>query len=101
MVIRVTPQELRNQSNQVLADIREIEKHWQGISDLVNGTKTYWEGDAGTTHMGIYKDAEEEVNKIIKRLKDNPVKLQTMAGVYDSAEAAAEASAAELPADVF
>lgn len=101
MNIKVTPQELLNQSNLVLEDIREIEKHWKGITDLVNGTKNYWEGEASSTHIGIYQDVEEEVNAIIKRLGDNPVKLQIMAGVYEGAERTAEAAAATLPSDVF
>lgn len=101
MIIKVTPAELRNQSNQVLADIKAIEKHWKSIGDIVTGTKNYWEGDASNTHIRIYRDVEDDVNKIIDRLKENPVKLQTMAGIYDEAESAAEAKAAELPTDVF
>lgn len=101
MIIKVTPSELRNQSNQVLADIKAIEKHWKGIGDIVRGTKGYWEGDASNTHIRIFRDVEEDVSKIIGRLKENPVKLQTMAGVYDEAESAAGDTAAELPTDVF
>lgn len=101
MNIRVTPQELRDQSVQVEEDIKAIEKHWKAITDLVNGTKNYWEGEASITHIGIYQDVEEEVNAIIRRLAENPVKLQTMAGVYETTERTAEAAAAELPSDVF
>ena len=101
MIIRVTPQELKNQSNQVLADIKSIEGHWKSIASLVKGSKNYWEGDASNTHIRIYKDVEDDVNEIIKRLKENPVKLQIMAGVYDEAERTAETQAAQLPSDVF
>lgn len=101
MIIKVTPAELKNQSNQVLADIKSIEQHWKSMGDLVNGTKNYWEGDASNTHIRIYKDVEDDVNKIITRLKENPVKLQTMAGVYEETEQNAESKAAELPTDVF
>lgn len=101
MIIKVTPAELKNQANQVSSDIKSIEKHWNSISDLVNGTRTYWEGDASDTHIRIYKDVEEDVNKIIARMKENPVKLLAMAGIYDDAEQSAESTASELPTDVF
>ena len=101
MNIRVTPQELKNQSNQVLSDIKSIEKHWKCIAAIVNGSKNYWEGDASKTHIRIYKDVDNDVTEIINRLKENPVKLQMMAGVYDEAEHTAENRAAELPSDIF
>lgn len=101
MFIKVTPTELKNQSNQVLADIKSIEKHWKNIGTIVKGTKNYWEGEASNTHLKIYKDIEDDVNKVIKRLKENPVKLQTMAGVYDEAETNAVSAASELPTDIF
>lgn len=101
MNIRVTPQALREQSGLVASDIKEIEKHWKRISDLVAGSKNYWEGEASGTHIGIYNDISDEVSGLIKRLGQNPVKLQMMAGVYDGAEGEAMSAAAELPADVF
>ena len=101
MIIKVTPAELKNQSNQVSADIKSIEKHWKSIGDIVRGTKNYWEGDASSTHIRIYKDVEDDVNKILARMRENPVKLLTMAGIYEETETNAEAQAAELPTDIF
>lgn len=101
MRIRVTPQELKNQSNQVASDIKSIENHWKSIESIIKGTKNYWEGDASNTHIRLYKDVADDVREILKRLKGNPIKLQMMAGVYDEAEHAAETQAAGLPSDLF
>ena len=101
MVIKVTPAELKNQSNQVLTDIKAIEKHWKNIESLVKGTKNYWEGDASNTHIRIYRDVKDDVDKILKRLNENPVKLQQMAGVYEVNEGYAVNTANELPTDLF
>lgn len=101
MTIRVTPQVLKDQSNLVIEDIKSIKKHWEGIEDLVKGSKSYWEGDASDTHLRLLKDVEDDVNKLIERLGENPVKLQMMAGVYEVAEGDAQAASAELPEDVF
>lgn len=101
MYIKVTPAELKNQSDQVLSDIKSIEKHWRNIETIIKGTKHYWEGEASNTHLRIYKDIEDDVNKVIDRLKENPVKLQTMAGVYEETESSAVSASSELPTDVF
>lgn len=101
MIIRVDPQELKNQSNQVAADIRSIEKHWKGIANIVSGSKNYWEGDASNTHQRIYKDLADDAEKIIQRMKENPIKLQQMAGIYGDTQETATKQASELPADIF
>ena len=101
MTIRVTPQVLKDQSNLVIGDIKDIKKHWRDIVDLVNGSKNYWEGDASDIHIRILKDVEDDINKLIDRLGQNPVKLQMMAGVYETTEAEAEGASADLPEDLF
>ncbi len=101
ITVKVSTAEMRNQSNQVLDDVRQIERHWERISRIINGTRNYWEGDASNAHIRIYKDVEGDVNAIMARLKQNPVKLQQMAGVYEEAEAGAEAVSNNLPTDLF
>ena len=49
----------------------------------------------------IYRDVKDDVDKILKRLKENPVKLQQMAGVYEVNEGYAVNTANELPTDLF
>lgn len=101
MKIRVTPQELKNQSDQVASDIRSIENHWKSIESIIKGSRNYWEGDASNTHIRIYKDVADDVRDILKRLRENPIKLQMMAGVYDETEQNAETQAEGLPSDLF
>ena len=101
MIIKVTPAELKKQADQVKDDINEIERLWEAISDKVEGSKNYWEGDASREHMRIYEDIQDDVEKSIKKLKENPKKLMTMAGIYEEAETNAEAGAEQLPTDLF
>ena len=99
--IRVTPTELKNQSDQVIADIRLIKKSWQEIGRLIQGSKGYWEGEASDAHIAAYNDMKDEAEKVLVRLGENPVKLQQMAGVYIAGEQDAAAVAKTLPDNVF
>ena len=101
IVLRVDPSVLRTQSNQVRNDIRQIKRHLSEIDRLVNGTRSYWEGDASNAHFRIYKDLEDDINQIMTRLSENPVKLQKMAGVYEEGESKAQGEAQRLPTEVF
>ena len=101
MNIRTTPQELRDQSDQLISNIREIKKHWKAIAGLVNGTANYWEGEAGRTHTVIFRDTEDDADAVLGRLEDALVRLQSMAGVNRKTKTADEEAAPELPSDVF
>ena len=99
--LRVDTNVMKDQSNLVRNDINNIKRHWEKISSLINGTRGYWEGEASDAHIRIYRDIEDDVNKIIQRLEENPVKLQIEAGVYEAAETAATAEGSSLPTDIF
>ena len=99
--VRVDTNVMKDQSNLVRNDIKNIERHWKSIGKLINGTRSYWEGEASDAHIKIYRDVEPDVNKVIQRLSENPVKLQMEAGVYEAAEQAATADGNALPNDIF
>lgn len=99
--LRVDTNVMKDQSNLVRNDVKAIERHWKSIGKLINGTRNYWEGEASDAHIKIYRDIEADVDKIIQRLNENPVKLQMMAGVYDPAEQSIAAEANNLPNDIF
>jgi WXG100 family type VII secretion target len=101
IMLRVTTEVLKDQSNQVRSDVQNIQRRWQNIQKLINGTRSYWEGEASDAHIKVYRDVEDDVTKIIQRLAENPVKLQQMAGIYDADEAKAAQTANSLPTEVF
>lgn len=99
--LRVDTNVMKDQSNLVRNDVKNIERHWKSIGKLINGTKNYWAGEASDAHFKLYKEIEADVDKIIQRLNENPVKLQMEAGVYEAAEQAATAEGNALPNDIF
>ncbi len=99
--IRVNTEVLKNQSDQVMSDLDRIEKSWQEIGRIIKGSKGYWEGDASEAHVRVYEEMKDDAEKVLKRLKENPVKLQQMAGIYVEAETQNKAVSGQLPNDVF
>jgi WXG100 family type VII secretion target len=99
--IRVDTNVLKDQSNLVLNDVKNIERHWQSICKLVESTRNYWEGEASDAHVKVFREIQPDVEKVIKRLNDNPVKLQMEAGVYEATEQEVTAVGNNLPNDIF
>ena len=101
IVLKVDTNIMKDQSNLVRNDVKNIERHWKSISKLINGTRNYWEGEASDAHIKLFRDMEADVEKVIARLNENPVKLQQEAGVYEAAEQAAAAEGNSLPNELF
>lgn len=99
--VRVTPEQLKTQASEVDNLIRKLEKQYSDLDAVISKTSGYWVGDAGDLHRKKYTEGKEKVNEIIKRWKEHPKDLLTMAGLYDAAEKEVEAIANSLPADVI
>ncbi len=99
--LRVDTNVMKDQSNLVRNDVKNIERHWKGICRLIQNTRSYWEGEASDTHFKIFHDIEPDVEKVLKRLNENPVKLQMEAGVYEAAENEVTAVGNSLPDEIF
>lgn len=101
IILKVEPSVLISQSNQVSAEINKIERYWSNIQNYVSKTKSYWEGDASNLHQRYFNDLKNDVNQIIKRLKEHPKDLLEMAKLYEQAEREASSLSISLPSDVI
>ncbi len=101
IVLKVSPYELKKQSGEILEEIREIESDFDEIDRLVTETVKYWEGEASTQHIKSYNNMKEHIKTVIKRLKEHPVDLEKMAGVYQGTEEAIIHLASALPTDIL
>ena len=99
--LKVSIDEMKRKTNELTKQINKVEKNWNRIQDTVNASKSYWEGDAGDVHRKFLKDHEEDVQTMLKRLKEHPRDLLDMAGIYLSAEEQAKQLAKALPKDVI
>lgn len=98
--LNVTPELLRSKTRDISAALEMIEADLDRLKDLVNNTSTYWKGDAGNAFRGKYEDNLSRIEKVLLNHREYPVKVLTMAGEYENAEAENRAIADRLEEDL-
>lgn len=101
ITLKVTPNVLKTQSEVVSSEVNSLEQTWRELESVIKKTKGYWEGEASSQHMEYYNAVKDDVETIIRRLKEHPVDLLKMAGIYEESELSAKQIASSLPADVI
>lgn len=101
IVLKVKPEVLKSKADSISSSIGTIEKELNEIGRTILGTKKYWEGDASDMHQKYYKKIEEDIPTVIKRLKEHPKDLLSMAEIYDAAESSNQQLANKLPENVI
>ncbi len=99
--LKVSPEVLRAKAQEISGQIQMIENNWRRMYDLIQNSKSYWQGEASEYHRKYLKENDEETKKLLKRLREHPIDLQKMAGVYVEAEQKAVQIASALPDDVI
>lgn len=100
-VLKVTPQQLKIKAEQVSKEISEMTLAFEELAQIVSRTAHYWIGDAGDTHRDIYEKNKDDIEVMLRRLKEHPTDLLVMAGVYEDTEIKAENISMQLPEDVI
>lgn len=93
----VTPERLQEQAGTVRAELSEMQGYFEELERLMNGTASYWIGEAGDAHRRLYTGKLQKIDEIIRRYQVQITDLEVMAGVYSEAEAAAANIADTLP----
>lgn len=96
IVLRVTPEELRTQSDEIAGIVKEIKSHFDRIESVAAKTKGYWQGDAGDRDRESYVSYQDDINFLIHRLEEHPRDLLTIAGIYTETEKAVASTNARL-----
>lgn len=99
--LKVSPEVLRVKAEEISGQIQEMDNSWSRMYDLIQNSKFYWQGEASEYHRKYLKENNEEMKKLLKRLREHPIDLQKMAGVYVEAEQQAVQIASALPDDVI
>ena len=69
---------------------------FEDLERIINRTNYYWIGEAGDMHRSLYQEQKENVDEMIRRLKEHPQDLLTIAQNYVQTEQAVEAVANRL-----
>lgn len=92
---------LSKEAEIISTQIKEIEKNWNLLSNIIDKMKTYWEGEASNKNTKLFSVEKTDMEKVIKKLKEHPTDLYAMAGVYEDAEKKAKNLSNALPSDVI
>lgn len=99
---KVRTEDLETKAGTVSSIIQKMESNFRTISDIMDKTKGYWIGDAAEKHRKMYDNRKkQEVEVMMKRLKEHPKDLLTIAGVYKSTEADNVTVSKGLPTNVI
>ena len=101
MEIKTDPDELRDCTDKVLADITDIERQGKALSDIVRASRNYWSGEASDAHFRIFSDAQQEAARLIREIREDIMKVRAAAGMHEDAGSEEGPKAAELPSEVF
>lgn len=93
---RVKPEELERKSQEFTTLINSINRHFARIEEVSGKTRGYWRGDAGDKDREGYASYQDDINFIVRRLREHPDDLLKMAGIYKQAEQTAKSKSAKL-----
>ena len=99
--LKVTPEVLKAKAQEITTQINKVQSDWNKVSTLVENSKSYWEGEASEVHRRLKKELDDDVERIIKRLKEHPQDLLKMADIYLDADRQVTLAISSLPDDVI
>lgn len=99
--LKVSQDILKSKANEIQSQIIRLESAWNRLEQLVKNTKVYWIGDASNSHQRQFQDYQDDMRRLLKRLKEHPEDLLKMADVYEKSERSALQIAQTLPEDVI
>lgn len=101
IVLKVPPDELIRQAQQVQTELNQLEREWTNIGNVVMRSKSYWSGKASQKHQKYYQSIKGETMVMIRRLKEHPKELLQMANLYDKTEKMIEEQSRGLPDEII
>jgi len=98
---RVTPEALLAASVSISNRAMQVQAAFDQAQRTVDGTASFWQGDAAQAYRNAYGSHKQEVEEILARLREHVVDLNQIAGNYQLAEQWAVQQAETLPDQVI
>lgn len=99
--VRVSTAELRRQAAEVSRRVESLTARFSELEYTVSGTRGYWIGEAGELHRQLYAERKDDIETMLRRLREHPVDLLKISGNYEQAEQAVAESFETLRGDVI
>lgn len=97
ITIKVRTEELVSKADDVTKKVDAMQRAIDDADTLLKDTANYWVGDAGDKKRSDFAKRKQEADEVIKRFREYPTDLLTMAGVYVAAETENTQKPAGLP----
>lgn len=101
ITLKVSPDQLKNAAEEIQNQITAFETKLKQMVQVIQGSKGYWTGDASAAHQKAFESLKEDVELVIRRLREHPDDLLKMAGLYEEAEKQAVEKSQALSGDVI
>ena len=88
--LTVDTEQLRTQAAAVRRGLTDMEGRFSDLKSLLNGTSSFWIGDAGDAHRKLYAARLAKIDEMFSRYREQVTDLETMAGIYQEAETRAQ-----------
>lgn len=96
-VIKVSTEELVRRANDASTKISRMDQCLQSIERTVNATRSYWVGEGAESCRQRYDNQTDEIEEVMRRLRNQPKTLLTIGNVYSEAEEQNRNRSAPLP----
>lgn len=86
ITLKVNPEILKTKASEIESDIHSLENDFNSILDVISRTTAYWQGISADKARREFQGQKDDALRIIKRFREYPLDLMTMAGVYEKTE---------------
>lgn len=94
-------EQLKMETVNISEDMDALENQWRQLKGIMKASRVYWEGDAGREHQTRFAETAEEIDTLIRCIKENSVALFEYAGLKNDAHEADNRSDKALPSDLI
>ncbi|SFB82434.1 hypothetical protein [Butyrivibrio sp. YAB3001] len=99
ITLNVSTDRLKVQKGYIDTDINNMRNDIMQLTNKINDTSGYWNGEAGNKQRADYTDKLGKITSMLDRLGTYPDRIMTMAGIYDAGEEMAETISSMLSPD--
>ena len=99
--IKVSTEVLESKSETVSKSVDNMVNCFDELERIINRTSYYWIGEAGDLHRRLYQEQKDNIEEMIKRLREHPRDLIAIAQNYQTANTRAMEIASALPGDII
>ena len=99
--LRVSTEVLIEKADGIQSSTEKIRSMWEQLAEIVRSSTAYWEGSSSERHQAYLDLVKEDVDHILRRMKEHPSDLLKMAGIYEEAETSVTEMVSPLKSDVI